>query len=47
MRKYIKPTIEKIAIEGCSLLANSSDIRPGNGWGDKNHDHEHWKDEDN
>lgn len=45
MRKpYITPTAEKIEFDyTVQIVASGVDIRPGNGWGDKNHEHKHWK----
>ncbi|MCQ2317186.1 MAG: hypothetical protein MJZ85_11015 [Bacteroidales bacterium] len=39
-RTYITPTAEKIEFDyTVQIVASGVDIRPGNGWGDRNHDH--------
>lgn len=45
-KKYETPTAEKIEIDFMTQVVASGyvpDTKPGNGWGDKNHDHKHWK----
>lgn len=48
-RTYITPTAEKIEFDyTVQVVASGADIRPGNGWGDRNHEHTgrgkgHWE----
>ena len=44
-KKYTMPQTNLIALEfSYAVTANSGNTKGGHGYGDKNHDHEHWKD---
>lgn len=47
-KKFEAPKIEFIPLSMEDIITASSGcdcpMRPGHGWGDENHRHEHWKD---
>lgn len=45
-KKYETPTAELIEIDFMTNIVASGyekPVKPGNGWGDKNHEHKHWR----